>query len=222
MNPLRSATAIAILALALAGCGASAPSSPAPAGGALATYTDAAAGFAVDLPAAWTPIKVDDAGIDAAVASLKPTNPEMAALFEGQKEALLASGNQLFAMDISPEALSSGTAASISARTDLVPAGTTAGDFAASFVGSLRAQSGEGSQVDQRHVTLAGGADAIAFTYQIALEGSAGQSPMADATTYLLIGGTGAHTLTLSVRTDFAARYASTFDAVGQSFRVLP
>lgn len=218
---LRSAAAIAALALALAGCGASAPSSPSPAGGGLATYTDAAAGFAVDLPAAWAPIKVDDAGIDAAVASLKPTNPETAAFFAGQKEALLASGNQLFAMDTSPEALSSGTAASISARTDVVPAGTTSDDFSASFVEALRSQSG-GARVDQRPVTLAGGADAIAFTYQIALEGSAGQSPMADATTYLLIGGTQAHTLTLSVRTDFTARYASTFDAVGQSFRVLP
>lgn len=222
MNVLRSVAASAALAIAIAGCGGSTPSTPAETGAGVVTYTDAAAGFAVDIPAAWISIRVDDAGIAAAVASLQPTNPEMATFFEGQREALLASGNQLFAMDISPDALSSGTAASISARTDAVPAGTTADDFAASFIEALGPQAGGGGPVDQRNVTLVGGAEAIAFTYQIALDGSSGQSPIADATTYLLIGETGANTLTLSARSDFADRYAATFDAVGRSFRVLP
>lgn len=222
------------LALALVGCagaptptpaassGASAPSGSAAPTRGLVTYSDQAAGFAVDLPASWKPIKVDAAGIDAAVASLQATNPDIAAFFQGQKGALIATGNQLYGLDLSPDALSKGTAEAITAKVVSVPDGTTADDFATSVIVGLKSQPGVGTQIDQGHVTLANGADAVELSYQVTAQGSSGQSATSDVTMYLLLGGAQAYALTLTIRSDFSAQHASAYSAIGQSFRLLP
>lgn len=229
-----AASPMLALALALAGCGGSstpapvasggapgAPASAGPAGG-FVTYADQASGFAVDLPGSWKPIKVDAAGIDAAVASLQATNPDTGAFFQSHKDALIATGDQLYGMDLSADALSAGTAEAIMAKVTSVPAGTSADDFATSVIGGLKSQPGVGTQIDQRHVTLANGADAVELTYQVTAQGSSGQPATSDVTMYLLLKGTQAYALTLTIRSDFSAQYASSFGAIGQSFRLLP
>lgn len=241
---IRPAFVSTILVLALAGCASSttpapatpasaastpaasssapAQSGPTTAGSGLVTYTDQAAGFAVDLPASWKPIKVDAASIDAAVASLQATNPDIATFFQSHKDALIATGDQLYGMDLSPDALSKGTAAAVTAKVQAVPAGTTVDDFAASVLAALKTQPGVGTQIDQRHVTLANGADAVELTYQVTAQGSSGQSAVSDLTTFFLLKGTQGCALTLTIRSDFSAEYAATIGAIGQSFRLLP
>lgn len=225
---------ILALALALAGCagapaptptassGASAPSGSAGPTSGLVTYSDQAAGFAVDLPASWKPIKVDAAGIDAAVASLQSTNPDVAAFFQGQKEALIATGNQLYGMDLSADALSKGTAAAVIAQVQSVAAGGTVDDFAADVIAAVESQPGTGTQVGQRHIVLASGIDAVELTYQVTTQGSNGQPATSDVTMHLLVEGTRACALTLTVHSAFSAEYAATIAAIGQSFRLLP
>ncbi len=231
------------LPLALAGCASSSTPTPAavssapaavssaPAaitapsaatGSALLTYADQADGFAVGLLASWKPIRIDPADIEAAVASLQSTNPQVATFFQGHKDALIATGDRLCGMDLSADALSAGTAEAITAKTTTVPDGTSADGFATSVSAGLRSEPGVSTQIDQRHVTLASGADAVEITYQIAAQGSSGQPATSDMTTYRLLNGTQACARTLTIRSDFAAQYASTCSAIGQSFRLLP
>jgi hypothetical protein len=177
-------------------------------------------GFAIALPPEWLQIPMDPEALENALTIAGEQNPNIGKMFNSETlRRLAASGLKFYGMDLSPESLESGFLVNINVlKIDLgfkIPFET----YIAINLEQIKAIATSGTSVDHQPVKLSN-VDAEKLTYEMEQVSLTGIPIQVAVTQYLILDGSTSYVITLIASTSIVDSYASTFEAIGQSFRL--
>ncbi len=178
------------------------------------------AGFAVSVPTTWQRLPVKPLELDAALESVRQSNPELAAALGEHAAALIQSGVKFWAFDLTPENQRGGFATNLTVTRQSLPGAVSFDSFVAVNLTELNALSTRNSEIVNDRVTL-GGQPAERVRYLLALNSEDGSPLTAAITQYLVLNGRNAFVLTYTARTDQADRYNAIFEQSAASLRFI-
>jgi len=177
-------------------------------------------GFAIALPPEWLQISLDPETLENALAIASEQNSYVGQMFTSETlRKLTASGIKFYGMDLSPDSIKSGFLVNVNIlKLDLgfkIPFET----YLAVNLEQLKAIAISETSVDHQPVKLTN-VDAEKLTYEMEQASLAGTSIQVAVTQYLILDGSTSYVITLIAPTSLIDSYASTFEAIGQSFRL--
>jgi hypothetical protein len=224
----RQPLALAAIFLLLVAVGCNKRQAPGPRGTALQVptktaengwplYEKPADGFALTLPPGWKQYEMDRKWLEAALKDEGKRDPAMVNLLRGL-EAQLAQGVRFFGIDEST--LPSGFATNANVLKEPFPGIASLDASADLSLRQLDAWPSIAKPINHARLRIQGG-EAERLHYVRSMTMPNGQAVNLAITQYLLVHGNDSYTVTLTTLDKSAAKYESTFDQIGQSFRFL-
>lgn len=178
-------------------------------------------GFAVSVPTVWQRLPITPAELDAALQTIRQSNPDMADALGASASQLLASGVKFWAFDLNARALQSRFAPNVTVARQTLPTAVSFETYVAVNLNQLNALENRTSPVAHDRTSIAG-LPAERIRYSLLLTTTDGSRVPATITQYLLLNGTDAYVLTYAARADLLGEYAPAFEQSARSFRFLP
>ncbi len=177
-------------------------------------------GFAISAPTTWQRLPVQKAELDAALQTVRQSNPELAQALGENAEALVQSGVKFWALDLTPETLQANFATNVTVTRQALPNAVSFDTFIAVNLKQLEALSSRNSEIVHERTSIAGQpAERVRYLLTLNREQDA---PMTVAITqYLVLNGRNAFALTFATRTDLADKYRGVFDQSAASMRFI-
>ena len=178
-------------------------------------------GFAIALPPEWLQISMDPETFENALTIAGEQNPYIEEMLNSEiLRGLIASGLKFYGMDLSPDSFTSGFVVNINVlKIDLgfkIPFET----YIAINLEQIKAIVASETSIDNQSVELSN-VDAEKLTYEMEQASLTGNPIQVAVTQYLILDGSTSYVITLIAPTSMMDNYASTFEAIGQSFQLL-
>lgn len=177
-------------------------------------------GFALSVPTAWQRLPVKAAELDAALGSVRASNPELADALGANAQALLANGVKFWAVDLNPETQQAEFATNVTVTRQELPNAVSFDTFVSVNLNQLNALATLNSSVVNERTSIAG-KPAERVRYLIVLDRDQDSPITAAITQYLVLNGNQAYVLTYATRTDLTAKYRGIFDQSAASLRFI-
>jgi hypothetical protein len=177
-------------------------------------------GLALSVPISWQrlPVKVQE--LDAALATIRQSNPELAQELGDNAPALLASGVKFWAFDLSTESQQAAFATNVTVTRTSLPNAISFETFVSVNLNQLHGLSMRNSDIVNERTTLAGQA-AERVRYLVTLTPEAGEPLTAAITQYLVLNGRNAYVITYATRADLQDKYRAVFEQSAASLRFI-
>lgn len=177
-------------------------------------------GFAISAPTTWQRLPVKKAELDAALQTVRASNPELAQALGDNAEALVGSGVKFWAIDLNPETQQAGFATNVTVTRQALPNALSFETFVSVNLNQLEALTTRNSQVVHERTSIAG-QPAERVRYLLVMNRDQDSPVTAAITQYLILNGGSAYVLTFATRTDLMNKYKSVFDQSAASMRFI-
>lgn len=185
-----------------------------PRGAGWQSFSRPADGFSVELPAAWQPLELSAADMQASLDQVAARNPELARAFSGQLTTMAASGIKFFAIDAGVDFAKIGFATNLNVLIDRVSPTVALSDYLEANKRQLETIDSVEKPVKWREIQL-GGHPAGLFEYQMALDPKTGSK--VTITQVFAISPKGALVFTFTTLPQLAGEYRQVFaDMIGR------
>ena len=177
-------------------------------------------GFAISIPTTWQRLPVKNQELDAALQSVRQTNPDLANALGTNAQALIQNGVKFWAIDLNPETQQAGFATNVTVTRQALPNAVSFDTFVSLNLNQLENLTTRSSELVHERVAIAG-QPAERVRYLLTVNGT-GDAPLTAAITqYLVLDKNNAYVLTFATRTDLMNKYRSVFDQSAASMRFL-
>lgn len=180
-------------------------------------YEVLADGFGLALPPDWRQFDMDPKRFEAKFKEVMAQNPQFGPLL-GTIRQQLANGVRFFGVD--QATVGKGFATNVNVIRVPLPSGVSLDATVADTIKQLNSQPGVAKPISGERQMLAAG-EAERLRYKLTMKSSTGQSALLAITQYLTVRGNDGYVVTLTTLADQEARYARTFEGIGQSFRFI-
>jgi len=177
-------------------------------------------GFALSVPTTWQRLPVKQQELDAALQTIRQSNPELAQQLGDNAQNLMANGVKFWAFDLNPESPASGFTTNVTVTRQSLPNAVSFDTFVAINLNQLNALSTRNSNIVNERVTLAG-KPAERVSYLLALNAEEGAPITAAITQYLVLNGRNAYVITYATRSDLSDTYRAIFEQSAASLRFI-
>lgn len=183
-------------------------------------YAVPEAAFALSVPTAWQrlPIRADE--LDAALAEVHQSNPELAAALGANAPNLFRNGVKFWAFDLTPANQRADFATNVTVTRQALPSSVSFDSFVAVNLNQLNSLTTRNSEIVNERTTI-GGQPAERLRYLLTLDNGDSTPIPAAITQYLVLNGRNAYVLTYAARTDLLDTYRSIFDQSAASMRFI-
>lgn len=183
-------------------------------------YTMPENGFALSVPTTWQRMPVQNQELQAALDTIRQSNPELAQALGQNAPTLIANGVKFWAFDLNPTTQQAGFATNVTMTRQTLPNTVSFDTFVSINLNQLNALTTRNSNIVNERITLAGQpADRVRYLVTLNRESD---SPLTAAITqYLVLNGKDAYVLTYATRTDLSDTYRSVFDQSAASLRFI-
>lgn len=177
-------------------------------------------GFAISVPTAWQRLPVKTQELDAALGTIRQTNPDLANALGENAQALLANGVKFWAFDVSADNNQAPFATNLTVTRQPLPNPVSFDTFVALNLSQLNSLRTRNSEIVNERTSLAG-QPAERVRYLLTFERDEGDPVTAAITQYLVLNERGAFVLTYATRTDLTDQYRPIFDQSANSLRFI-
>lgn len=177
-------------------------------------------GFALSVPTTWQRLPVSSRELDAALATIRQSNPELAQALGENAQALISGGVKFWAFDLNPATQQAGFATNITMTRQSFPNPVSFDTFVSINLNQLNALSSRNSNLVTDRITLAG-QPAERVRYLVTVNRATDSPLTAAITQYLILNGRDAYVLTYATRTDLRAGYDNIFEQSASSLRFI-
>jgi hypothetical protein len=177
-------------------------------------YEVPAEGFALALPPDWRRIDMDPKTFEASFNGVLAQNPQLGAML-GNLRQQMASGVKFFGLD--EATFGTGFATNVNVVRVPLPPGGNLDAAVADTVKQLEGLPNVVKPVTRERLPAAGGRERLRF--KMTMNVPTGRSATLAVTQYLAVRDKDGYAVTLTTVADQEAKYAATFEKVGQSFR---
>lgn len=177
-------------------------------------------GFALSVPTAWQRLPVKQQELDAALAAMRASNPELADALGENARTLLNGGVKFWAFDLNSANAQSEFATNVTVTRQTLPGPVSFDTFVAVNLEQLNALGSRNSDVVHERVAVAG-LPAERVRYLLTLNDDASAPLTAAITQYLVLNGRNAFVVTYATRTDLNENYRATFEQSANSLRFI-
>lgn len=177
-------------------------------------------GFALSVPTVWQRLPVKAQELDAALQTIRTSNPELARVLGDSAPTLLQNGVKFWAFDLNEETQQSGFATNITVTRQILPNPVSFDTFLSINLNQLNALTTRNSDIVNERTSLAG-QPAERVRYLLTFNTDSEAPLTASITQYLVLNGRNAYVLTYATRTDLIEKYSGIFDQSASSFRFI-
>lgn len=177
-------------------------------------------GFALSVPITWQRLPVKQQELDAALQTIRESNPELAQALGENAQALLANGVKFWAFDLNAQAAQAGFATNVTITRQTLPNPVSFETFVAINLNQLNALTTRSSDIVNERTSIAG-QPAERVRYLITLHRENEAPLTASITQYLVLNGRNAYVLTFATRTDLTENYRAVFEQSAASLRFI-
>lgn len=177
-------------------------------------------GFALSVPTSWQRLPVQNQELEAALASINQTNPELAQILGQNAPTLISNGVKFWAFDLNLTTRQAGFATNVTLTRQPLPNTVSFDTFVSINLNQLNALSTRNSNLVNERVTLAG-QPAERVRYLVSMNRQTDSPLTAAITQYLVLNGRDAYVLTFATRTDQVDSYQKVFDQSAASLRFI-
>ena len=177
-------------------------------------------GFAVAVPTTWQRLPVQQAELDAALQTVRESNPELAQALGENANALIGSGVKFWAIDLNPETQQAGFATNVTVTRQALPDAVSFDTFISVNLDQLEALTTRNSEIVHERTSIAGQA-AERVRYLLAFNRDQASPITVAITQYLVLNGRSAYVLTFATRTDLMDKYRSVIEESASSMRFI-
>ncbi len=176
-------------------------------------------GFAISVPTPWQRLPVKNQELDAALETVRQTNPDLATALGTNAQALIQNGVKFWAIDLNPETQQAGFATNVTVTRQTLPNAVSFDTFISINLNQLQTLTTRSSEITHERMAIAGQpAERVRYLLNVNQE----QEPFTAAITqYLVLNGNHAYVLTFATRADLINKYRSVFDMSATSVRFL-
>jgi hypothetical protein len=185
-----------------------------------AEYAVPESGFALSIPTSWQRLSVKSQELDAALQTVRASNPELADALGANAATLLQNGVKFWAYDISPEMQQTSFATNVTVTQQALPNPISFDTFVSINLNQLNTLSTRNSNIVNERIALAG-QPAERVRYLLTLNAEQGAPLTAAITQYLVMNGRSAYVLTYATRADLADNYRGVFEESAVSLRFI-
>lgn len=180
-------------------------------------YEVPAEGFALALPPDWRQFDMNPATFEAKLDETLKKNPEFKPLLANLRQQLGA-GFKFFGID--ETSLKTGAVTNVNVLRLPIPPGRDLDTIVAETVRQVESLPTATKPIVHERVKITAG-DAERFHYKWTMQAPTGQNIPLTVTQFILVKGTDHYVVTMTAVGDQDAKYAATFEKIGQSFRFL-
>lgn len=183
-------------------------------------YESPAEGFAMTLPSEWQVIDLDEKSLAEALGAVGEQNKALESLFTNEFfQSLIAAGIKFYAINTSQDSILNDIPATINVVKQELPIELTLDDYAALNIKQLEQFFDLTSEIQQEKVML-GNVEAVKVTYTTNLNNPLGQQAEMSNTQYLILNGSTAYVVTLSIPVSLAEQYQAGATKAVETFRL--
>lgn len=177
-------------------------------------------GFALSVPVTWQRLPVKQQELDAALQTIRESNPDLAQALGDNAQTLITNGVKFWAFDLNVESQQAGFATNVTVTRQTFPNPVSFDTFVSINLNQLNALTTRNSDIINDRVSLAG-LPAERVRYLLTLQ-RGDQAPLtASLTQYLVVSGRNAYVLTYATRTDLLNTYQPLFEQSASSLRFI-
>lgn len=177
-------------------------------------------GFAISVPSHWQRLPVKAQELDAALETIRESNPELADTLGPNAQMLIQNGVKFWAFDLSAESGQAVFATNVIVTRQTLPNPISLDTFAAINLSQLNALSTRNSDIVNDRIALAG-QPAERVQYLLTLQRENQEPLTAAITQYLVLNNRSAYVLTFATRTDLIQKYRGVFEQSAASLRFI-
>lgn len=176
--------------------------------------------FSIAVPSTWQRLPVTGQELDASLAAIRSSNPDLANALGSGAQQLMRTGVKFWAYDPDPASLAGRFATNLTVTRQTLPTEVSFDAYVLVNVSQIEQLSSLKGVVTHERVALADqGAEKI--RYNLAFRSADGTNITSAVTLYLLLNRDSAYVLTYATRLEQAEHYAGTFDQSASTFRIL-
>ncbi len=176
-------------------------------------------GYSIELPADWKRIDLSPQALDSALSSVGEYNPNLKALFSSESLRQQArSGMKLFALDVSTRSLAGSSPVTMNVLKTNLQVDVPVDTYVEILIPSL--QKTYNTTITHKAAKV-GELDSQVLSYSLTLKTLTGATTTNKVVQYIALDGKLAYVTSFSSPSSLAGVYASIFDQIGQSFRLL-
>lgn len=177
-------------------------------------------GFAISVPTTWQRLPVKLQELDAALGTIRETNPELGNALGENAQTLLANGVKFWAFDVNAQNNQAAFATNLTVTRQALPNPVSFDTFVSINLSQLNALTTRNSDIVNERTSLAG-QPAERVRYLLTFNRDEGEPVTAAITQYLVLNDRGAFVLTYATRTDLTEQYRPIFDQSASSLRFI-
>lgn len=177
-------------------------------------------GFAISVPTAWQRLPVKMQELDAALGTIRQTNPELGNALGENAQTLLANGVKFWAFDVNAANNQIPFATNLTVTRQALPNPVSFDTFVSINLSQLNALTTRNSDIVNERTSLAG-QPAERVRYLLTFDREEGEPVTAAITQYLVVNERGAFVLTYATRTDLNEQYRPIFEQSASSLRFI-
>lgn len=177
-------------------------------------------GFAISVPTTWQRLPVKTQELDAALGTIRQTNPDLANALGDNAQTLLANGVKFWAFDVNAQNTASPFATNLTVTRQALPNPVSFDTFVSLNLSQLNSLRTRNSDIVNERTSLAG-QPAERVRYLLTFDRDEGDPVTAAITQYLVLNERGAFVLTYATRTDLTDQYRPIFDQSANSLRFI-
>lgn len=177
-------------------------------------------GFAISVPTTWQRLPVKTQELDAALGTIRQTNPDLANALGDNAQTLLANGVKFWAFDVNAQNTASPFATNLTVTRQALPNPVSFDTFVSLNLSQLNSLRTRNSDIVNERTALAG-QPAERVRYLLTFDRDEGDPVTAAITQYLVLNERGAFVLTYATRTDLTDQYRPIFDQSANSLRFI-
>ncbi len=176
--------------------------------------------FAIAVPPRWQRLPVTSQELQATLAQIRQSNPELATALGARAQELIAGGVKLWAFDFDASSVQTRLATNLTVTRQTVTSPPSLDTYVAVNVSQLEQLSSLQGDVQHERVSI-GALPAERVRYNLNFQASDGSTGVSAITQYLILAGDQAFVLTFATPVELLDKYQGTFDQSAASFRVL-
>jgi len=177
-------------------------------------------GFAISVPTPWQRLAVKPQELDAALQTIRTSNPELANALGSNAQTLMQNGVKFWAFDLNADPRASDFVTNLTVTRQALPNAVSFENFVTVNLNQLNALSTRNSDIVNERTSIAG-QPAQRIRYLLTLDNQEGAPVTSAITQYLVLSARGAYVLTYATRSDLNATYQPVFDQSARSLRFI-
>jgi hypothetical protein len=174
-------------------------------------------GFALSLPPDWRQFDMSSENVESMLGEMLAKNPELSTMLTGLRQQI-ASGVKFYGFD--PADARTGFGTNVNVLHMPLPPGHDLDTLVAESIQQIKSLSTIVKPVASERIVVRG-QERERIRYRMSMRGPNGRNNLLAFTQYVAIDDSSYYVLTLTTMPDREAKYASTFDQIGRSFRLI-